>query len=67
MGQLKGRVLQRHIWPRLEGHNPDITANPFNAALPHVLITKTEWRHKTNPRTISRVPPTLELNAPNTG
>ncbi|HEN8800088.1 TPA: hypothetical protein U8251_002683 [Pseudomonas putida] len=38
-GELKEDWEQRHIWLRLEGHNLDITANQFDADLPHTLIT----------------------------
>jgi hypothetical protein len=39
-GELKGDREQRHVWLRLEGHNLDITADQFDAALPHTLITQ---------------------------
>ncbi len=39
-GELKEDREQRHVWLRLKGHNLDITANQFDAALPHLLITQ---------------------------
>ncbi|MDR0279612.1 MAG: hypothetical protein LBJ37_17170 [Paucimonas sp.] len=45
MGELKGDREHPHIWLRLEGHNVDITAKQFDAALPHVLITQAGGWH----------------------
>ena len=46
MGELKEDPEQRHIWLRLEGHNLDITADQFDAALPHTLITQAGGWHE---------------------
>ncbi|WP_425929299.1 hypothetical protein [Pseudomonas sp. NyZ201] len=45
-GELKEDLRQRHIWLRLDGHNLDITADQFDAALPHVLITQAGGWHE---------------------
>ncbi|MCE0779143.1 MULTISPECIES: hypothetical protein [unclassified Pseudomonas] len=45
-GELKADTEQRHIWLRLEGHNLDITADQFDAALPHTLITQPGGWHE---------------------
>ncbi|WJD62957.1 hypothetical protein [Pseudomonas kurunegalensis] len=39
-GELKEDTEQRHIWLRLKDHNLDITADQFDTALPHALITQ---------------------------
>lgn len=45
-GELKADREQRHIWLRLEGYNLDITADQFDAALPHTLITQPGGWHE---------------------
>lgn len=45
-GELKEDADQRHVWLRLEGHNLDITADQFDAALPHTLITQAQGWHE---------------------
>ncbi|WP_426809952.1 hypothetical protein ABOC32_01835 [Pseudomonas sp. WOUb67] len=45
-GELKVDPEQRHIWLRLEGHNLDITADQFDATLPHTLITQPGGWHE---------------------
>nr|WP_314874696.1 hypothetical protein [uncultured Pseudomonas sp.] len=45
-GELKEDREQRHVWLRLEGRNLDITADQFDAALPHTLITQAGGWHE---------------------
>lgn len=45
-GELKEYRAQRHVWLRLKGHNLDITADQFDSALPHLLITQAGGWHE---------------------